>query len=24
VAGEHDAELILDSYLLRSLSIAGW
>jgi len=24
VSGDHDAPLILDSYLLRSLSIAGW
>lgn len=24
VSGEHDAPLILDAYLLRSLSIAGW
>ena len=24
VAGEHDAGLILDAYLLRSLAIAGW
>lgn len=24
VAGEHDSGLILDSYLLRSLAIAGW
>ena len=24
VAAEHDSDLILDSYLLRSLSIAGW
>jgi len=24
VAGKHDATLILDSYLLRSLSVAGW
>jgi len=24
VAGEHDPGLILDAYLLRSLSIAGW